>query len=194
VSFFLFCFLLAILPFARIVDLSGELGDGIDWSLFSMLLYQAKGSFKQIYSTEGSDITHLMNSITHLFVMFKKMRFLLFGIIAKNVGLTAARSMGFGGDDDAKDSGESPIPAMSSMTKLFLLSIYAVGIVGLGIYGTGKDAAQLVAEAEKHEAEAGGVKAEGAEAKAGAAIAKAKVAVAEQESQKREDGETKKAQ
>jgi hypothetical protein len=83
-----------------------------------MLLYQAKGSFKQIYSTEGSDIAHLMNAITQLFVMFKKMRFLLFGIIAKNVGLKIARTMGFGGGDDSQDSGGSPIPEMSVITKV----------------------------------------------------------------------------
>ena len=98
------------------VDLSGEVGDGIDWCLFGMLLYQAKGSFKQIYSTEGSDITHLMNSITHLFVMFKKMRVLIFGIIAKNVGLRIVRSMGFANDDN-KDK-ESPLPPMSPLTKV----------------------------------------------------------------------------
>jgi hypothetical protein len=47
--------------------------------------------------------------------------------------------------------------------------VYSVVIVGLGIYGTGKDAAQLVDAADKHGAEADGVEAkaaDGVEAKA----------------------------
>jgi hypothetical protein len=51
--------------------------------------------------------------------------------------------------------------------------VYSVVIVGLGIYGTGKDAAQLVDAADKHGAEADGVEAkaaDGVEAKAGGVV------------------------
>ena len=140
----------ALLRKRRQVDmqLAAQLSDGLDWGFFSYFLFQAKNSFKAVYRTRGHDIQHLMSGMTQLFLLFKRMSFILTVIIGKNCLVALVRipfvqalindasASGARDNDASASNSNAPMPRRQAVA---LLCAEAIVLTALGMYGVRKD-------------------------------------------------------
>ena len=131
-----------------LVDLAAQLSDGLDWGFFSYFLFQAKNSFKAVYRTRGHDIQHLMSGMTQLFLLFKRMSFILTVIIGKNCLVALVRipfvqalindasASGARDNDASASNSNAPMPRRQAVA---LLCAEAIVLTALGMYGVRKD-------------------------------------------------------
>ena len=167
-------------------DLAAQISDGVDWGFFSFFLFQAKNSFKAVYRTSGSDITNLMGGMTQLFLLFKRMHFVLTIVIGKSVAVALlhvpmiaalVRDLisGVGGGGGGGAAGEAEAP-MSRPKVLGLLCLELAVLTGAGYYGVLQDEKSSSQEAQIAAAAADGEEEEEHEEEAAAAAATPTVA------------------
>ena len=122
-------------------------GTSIDSNFVYFYTYNA---FKAVYRTRGHDIQHLMSGMTQLFLLFKRMSFILTIIIGKNCLVALVRipfvqalindaTLSASSDDvtgTSNSNGAIPIPRRQAVA---LLCAEAIVLTALGVYGVRKD-------------------------------------------------------